>query len=220
MNHDGFIAFNKNVLIELRNPELNGRFERMSFTRDGGLYFIDTYRAGVEATESFFTNTSRRVRLTNLGSTETLRGMHIAKSHSENLINLDRSEAQDIDVYFVDTFGTITTPTVTNGSYSQDVKLKRTTNGAGGSNQLPTWKDYYPIHKFIAGYDYEFYGEEFATFDDFTGIGVGAASDRIVLADSNITEASKATVDAYTEIENLDKLYDRAKAWGFTKRRR
>jgi len=31
--------------------------------------------------------------------------------------------------------------------------------------------------------------------------------------DPSITEANKATVDAYTEIDNLDKLYDRAKSW-------
>lgn len=34
-----------------------------------------------------------------------------------------------------------------------------------------------------------------------------------LLNDPNISEATKATVDAYTEIDNLDKLYDRAKSW-------
>lgn len=34
-----------------------------------------------------------------------------------------------------------------------------------------------------------------------------------LIDDLNITESTKATVDAYTEIDNLDKLYDRAKSW-------
>jgi hypothetical protein len=31
--------------------------------------------------------------------------------------------------------------------------------------------------------------------------------------DTNISQTTKATVDAYTEIDDLDKLYDRAKSW-------
>lgn len=35
----------------------------------------------------------------------------------------------------------------------------------------------------------------------------------LALADSYISQTNRATVDAYTTIETLDKLYDRAKAW-------
>jgi len=34
-----------------------------------------------------------------------------------------------------------------------------------------------------------------------------------LFADANITETTKATVDAYTSIDNLNQLYDRAKSW-------
>lgn len=34
-----------------------------------------------------------------------------------------------------------------------------------------------------------------------------------LLVDQNITETTKAAVDAYTSIDNLDQLYDRAKSW-------
>ncbi|MDB4180787.1 hypothetical protein N9611_00880 [Flavobacteriaceae bacterium] len=42
--------------------------------------------------------------------------------------------------------------------------------------------------------------------------------DEIILSqtDSNVTESTKATVDAYTSINNLDQLYDRAKSWKVT----
>ena len=35
----------------------------------------------------------------------------------------------------------------------------------------------------------------------------------LALTDSNISETTKSTVDAYTEIDTLDRLYDRAKSW-------
>lgn len=35
----------------------------------------------------------------------------------------------------------------------------------------------------------------------------------VALVDSYVTQTSKATVDAYTSINDLDKLYDRAKSW-------
>jgi hypothetical protein len=35
----------------------------------------------------------------------------------------------------------------------------------------------------------------------------------LALPDSNITQTTKATVDGYTEINTLDRLYDRAKSW-------
>lgn len=35
----------------------------------------------------------------------------------------------------------------------------------------------------------------------------------LALPDTNISQTNKATVDAYTTIETLDKLYDRAKSW-------
>jgi hypothetical protein len=37
--------------------------------------------------------------------------------------------------------------------------------------------------------------------------------ERVLFVDPNISEANKATVDAYTEIDTLDELYDRAKSW-------
>lgn len=37
--------------------------------------------------------------------------------------------------------------------------------------------------------------------------------DWILFDDTNLSETTKATVDAYTEIDDLDKLYDRAKSW-------
>lgn len=35
----------------------------------------------------------------------------------------------------------------------------------------------------------------------------------MLLEDVDISESNRATVDAYSQIENLDKLYDRAKSW-------
>ena len=44
------------------------------------------------------------------------------------------------------------------------------------------------------------------------GAGVKEVS-WVLIDDANITETTKATVDAYTSIDNLDQLYDRAKSW-------
>lgn len=35
----------------------------------------------------------------------------------------------------------------------------------------------------------------------------------VALSDANVSQTNKATVDAYTDIDTLDKLYDRAKSW-------
>lgn len=44
--------------------------------------------------------------------------------------------------------------------------------------------------------------------------GVGVLTPQIALdQDPAITETTKSTVDAYTEIDNLDKFYDQAKSW-------
>lgn len=48
-----------------------------------------------------------------------------------------------------------------------------------------------------------------------TNLGLNGAEDvlSVLATDSNISETTKATVDAYTEIDNLDKFYDRTKSW-------
>jgi hypothetical protein len=47
--------------------------------------------------------------------------------------------------------------------------------------------------------------------------GVGVLEPEIALdQDANISELTKTTVDAYTTLDNLDQLYDRAKSWKVT----
>ena len=178
---------------------------------NGGIFLIDPYIDGVEISESVLI--TKKVSSYLLTPNETTIGIHIGKSHNEHLIDQNGNDV-DALVWFIDTHGDTYTPTVNNGEYNQKIKLKRNTNTSGFLQYVAgVWKNYYPIKKAIASYNHEYYGEEFTSYDDFKGIGVTSVADRLVNTDANVTETTKATVDAYTEIDNLDKLYDRAKSW-------
>ena len=57
------------------------------------------------------------------------------------------------------------------------------------------------------------YGYQPATASpELRGAGV-KESNQVLVVDNNISQSDKSTVDAYTEIETLDKLYDRAISW-------
>lgn len=211
---EGFIAFSTNSLINVVNADFIGNWNYLGWTNNGGIYYIDLYRNGQEATEAVIESKSIRAQA---GGSETQNGFHIGKTHNEKLIDENGNTISATTVWFKDNFNNVFTPTLNNGEYSQTIKLKRSTNTVPHPSWAPgVWKNYYPIKKAIWGYLYEGYGEEFTTYDSFKGIGVSAISSRLIAIDQNITETNQATVDAYTTIDNLDQLYDRAKSWKVT----
>lgn len=71
--------------------------------------------------------------------------------------------------------------------------------GAGGTT-------YAPYSVACAAYNYNTYSSPLSFL---TSEEINAA----MLTDTSISQTVKATVDAYTSIDNLDQLYDRAKSW-------
>jgi hypothetical protein len=64
--------------------------------------------------------------------------------------------------------------------------------------------------KSVYVYDYNYISEKRENID----LRVNAFENTFILKDdTNISQTTQATVDAYTELETLDKLYDRAKSW-------
>jgi len=66
--------------------------------------------------------------------------------------------------------------------------------------------DDFTVHFFHYNYDY-------APTTFFAKDGSDKTVNWTLFDDPNITQTTKATVDAYTTIDNLDQLYDRAKSW-------
>lgn len=66
--------------------------------------------------------------------------------------------------------------------------------------------DLFTFHGFAYGYN------STQTQLELKGIG-GVDSDIVFFEDRNISQTDKSIVDAYTEIETLDKLYDRSSSW-------
>ena len=66
--------------------------------------------------------------------------------------------------------------------------------------------DRFTIHLFSYNHQYN------PTTKELKGAGVLESEEKLFF-DTSITETTKATVDAYTSIDNLDQLYDRAKSW-------
>ncbi len=67
-------------------------------------------------------------------------------------------------------------------------------------------EDTFDIHFWSYIHQYKYYEQI------LKGIGVLTIADKLFF-DNYITEPTQATVDAYTTIDNLDMLYDRAKSW-------
>ena len=70
-------------------------------------------------------------------------------------------------------------------------------------------RDAFDIHFLSYGHNYR------VTEQQLKGVGV-LEVDVELAQDPNITEVTRATVDGYTTIDNLDQLYDRAKSWKVT----
>ena len=219
INTSGFIAYGNGTLIRLENIDFYGTIDDIGITNNGGLYYIDTYKEGQELLNSDLILLEPG-KFANLGivanTNPALHGMHWGKSHNELFIDAAGIPiSNDVIIWFKDNLSipTIYIPTVTNGAYKETVKLKRTTSTG---TAVPTYQNYYPIKKAIWSYLYQGYGEEFTSYDSFKGIGVAGIQSRLIISDFNISESNRATVNAYTTIDNLDQLYDRAKSWKVT----
>jgi len=70
-------------------------------------------------------------------------------------------------------------------------------------------RDAFDIHFLSYGHNYR------VTEQQLKGVGV-LEVDLELAQDANITESNRVIVDAYTTIDNLDQLYDRAKSWKVT----
>jgi len=68
------------------------------------------------------------------------------------------------------------------------------------------------LRKRVLSYLYNTSAEEVIS----VALGEDYNSEVILSNDPNITEVTRATVDGYTTIDNLDQLYDRAKSWKVT----
>lgn len=231
VNTYGFISYSSGALIFLDNIKFTGSVANCGITNNGGLYYVNTYKDGVEMTEAFI-NALLPSPWSSLGiminTDPALHGMHWGKTHREIIKNPSGTALSNAIVYFKDSYTTPTVflPTVTGGAYTQTIRLKRATSTGYASI---AYANYYPITKLVCEYNSVLYSEVFSTYDAMTAQTVQQT--RVLPVDVNVTLSQSAantilannfTVSSSTGTITvrassiLDQLYDALKAWKCT----
>jgi hypothetical protein len=139
----------------------------------------------------------------------TYRGRNPSNGHSSSYNYRDHSESQ-YALYSDDTdaSGDVSF-TVLTGYFMKDSTNPTTLYTSVYSNTNTLGVDDYTVYFYS-------YGHLLAAQDTVLHGTSAAELNRLLLVDPALSETTRATVDAYTEIDDLDKLYDRAKSWKCT----
>lgn len=198
----------------INSTDLN--FSNYTATRGGNIVFKNVGKRVVAETPSGRYGYVRQLRVielnpVDLGGTDLATySYHGTDFDSGNRVigaNNGGTDADGLTVDQDDTDTKVYTGIDSTGAYSDDILIQVIdANNTTLTVDDRTSSDTIPI-KFIG------YNESISTWaDTLTGLGT-LSSDIIMTPDLSISQATRATVDAYTTLETPEKFYDRAKSY-------
>lgn len=213
---NGFINFSTGQNLTVEGQNFGGVLNRLGFISAqsgtfGELTFVDCLRNGTPLTQVQIQGFSYIIYLP--GSGNTTKHIYFAKRHS---FRIEDEDGNGLSATVEYKGNRITNQTFTGSSVNHVQTLFRTnevthrsfnTTGLQVTNWVINVDNANPISRKIYQYGYQTANGNYRSYDEYPRIVSGTVVK--MLTDKSVTERTRATVDAYTELETPEKFYDR-----------